>query len=135
MGYESRLELARQLCPSLPDAAARRIAQRTATFAEVFTVAAAPRLADDRARAATRTRCVAVVDAAASGRLVRPAPSPEATVIAWAGGLVHARQADRALGILGATREEDDPDVRRWESLERLADPAAPAWPGRSLPG
>ena len=46
MGYESRLELARELRPGLPDAAARRIAQRTATFAEVFAVAAAPGLAD-----------------------------------------------------------------------------------------
>ena len=64
------------------------------------------------------------MDAAVSGRLTRPAPSLEATVNAWAGGLVHARQADRALGILGVTRREGDPDVRRWESLERLADPA-----------
>jgi tetratricopeptide (TPR) repeat protein len=125
MGYESRLELARQLCPNLHDAGARRIAQRTTTFAEVFTVAAAPRLAEigpgeheDAVRA--------LVDAAANGRLTRPAPSPEATVIAWAGGLVHTRQADRALSILAATRTERDPDVRRWESLERLADPAAP---------
>ena len=46
MGYSSRLELARQLLPSLPDAGARRIAQRTASFAEVFNIAAAPRLAD-----------------------------------------------------------------------------------------
>jgi tetratricopeptide (TPR) repeat protein len=125
MAYESRLELARQLRPNLPDRGARRIAQRTTTFAEVFTVAAAPRLAEiwpgEDADAVQ-----AIVDAAASGRLTRPAPSPEATVIAWAGGLVHTRQADRALGILDATRITDDTDVRRWESLERLADPAAP---------
>jgi tetratricopeptide (TPR) repeat protein len=125
MGYESRLELARQLRSNLPDAGPRRIAQRTATFGEVFTVAAAPRLAEiepDEDEDAVR----AVVDAATSGRLNRPAPSLEATMIAWAGGLVHVRQAARALGILGAARDEDDPDVRRWESLERLADPAAP---------
>ena len=42
MGYEARLELARELLPGLPDAGARRIAQRTATFAEVFMVATAP---------------------------------------------------------------------------------------------
>ena len=125
MGYESRLELARQLCPDLPDAGARRIAQRATTFAEVFTVAAAPRLAEIEP-SADEEAVRALVDAAASGRLTRPAPSLEATVIAWAGGLVHARQADRALGILGVTRTEGDPDVRRWESLERLADPAAP---------
>jgi tetratricopeptide (TPR) repeat protein len=125
MGYESRLELARQLCPDLPDAGARRIAQRATTFAEVFTVAAAPRLAEIEP-SADEEAVRALVDAAVSGRLTRPTPSLEATVIAWAGGLVHARQADRALGILGVTRTEGDPDVRRWESLERLADPAAP---------
>jgi hypothetical protein len=125
MGYGSRLELARQLCPNLRDAGARRIAQRTTTFAEVFTVAAAPRLGEiDPSDDEDAVR--AVVDAAASGRLTRPAPSEEATVIAWAGGLVHARQADRALGILGTSRIEGDPDVRRWGSLERLADPAGP---------
>ena len=121
----SRLELARQLCPDLPDAGARRIAQRATTFAEVFTVAAAPRLAEIES-SADQDAVRALVDAAASGRLTRPAPSLEATVIAWAGGLVYARQADRALGILGVTRIQGDPDVRRWESLERLADPAAP---------
>jgi tetratricopeptide (TPR) repeat protein len=125
MGYEARLELARQLCPDLPDAGARRIAQRATTFAEVFTIAAAPRLAEIEP-SADEQAVRALVDAAASGRLTRPAPSMEATVIAWAGGLVHARQADRALGILGVTRTEGDPDVRRWESLERLGDPATP---------
>jgi tetratricopeptide (TPR) repeat protein len=123
MGFESRLELARQLCPSLPDAAARRVAQRTTTFAEVFSVAAAPRLAEI-GQGEDEGGVLGVVDAAVNARLARPKPSPEATVIAWAGGLVHARQTDRARGILGATRDENDPGVRRWESLERLADPA-----------
>jgi hypothetical protein len=127
MGYESRLDLARELRPGLPDVSARRIAQRTATFAEVFAVAAAPGLADLGPGSAP-DKAVALVDAAAGARLARPAPSPEATVIAWAGGLVHARQAIRALSILGATREEDDPDVRCWESLERLTDPTSPRW-------
>ena len=124
MGYESRLELARGLCPHLPDAAVRRIAQRTASFGDVFTVTAARGLAGlspgedaDVARG--------VVDAAVNLRLARPAPSSEAMVIAWA-GLVHARQADQALEILGATRQGNDPDARRWGSLERLADPAQP---------
>jgi hypothetical protein len=44
--------------------------------------------------------------------------APEAVVIAWAGGLAHTRQVERALGILPATRHDDDPDVRRWEALE-----------------
>ena len=127
MGYESRLELARRLCPGLPDAGARRIAQRTATFTEVFAVAAVPGLADLDPGSAP-DKVVALVDAAAGARLARPAPSPEATVIAWAGGMVHARQAVRALSILSAPRKDDDPDVRRWESLERLTDPAAPRW-------
>jgi hypothetical protein len=122
MGYESRLELARQLRPNLPDAAARRIAQRTTTFAEVFTVAAAPALAET-GPVEDEDRVLDVVDAAASALLARPAPSREAAMIAWAGGLVHAWQADRGLIILDATRDEHDPDVRRWESLERLAGP------------
>jgi tetratricopeptide (TPR) repeat protein len=124
MGYESRLELARQLSTHLPDVATRRIAQRTTTFGEVFTVAAAPRLAELGHEA--DEALLAVVDAAVDARLARPVPSREAVVIAWAGGVVHARQADRALGILGAARVDDDPDVRRWESLERLADSADP---------
>jgi hypothetical protein len=110
MGYQSRLGPARQLCPHLPDAAVRRIAQRTATFAEVFRVAAAPRLAD---LGQGDGGVLAVVDAAVDARLARLVPSREATVLAWAGGLAHARQAERALGILGAPRFDDDPDVRR----------------------
>jgi hypothetical protein len=125
MGYESRLELARQLCPNLPDVAARRIAQRTTTFAEVFIVAAAPRLAE-LGQASDQAEMLAVADAAVNARLARPAPSREAVVIAWAGGLVHARQEERALGDLGAARDDDDPAVRRWEALERLTDPATP---------
>jgi hypothetical protein len=125
MGYESRLELARKLLANLPDASARRIAQRTTTFAEVFTVAASPRLAEF-GQESDQAEVLGVVDAAANARVARPVPSREAAAIAWAGGLVHARQAERALGILGATRNDDDPDVRRWEALERLADPATP---------
>ena len=49
----------------------------------------------------TQARLLAVVDAVVSARLRRPDPSPEAVIIAWAGGLLHARQAARALGVLG----------------------------------
>jgi hypothetical protein len=125
MDYGSRLELARQLLPDLPEAGARRIAQRTATFAEVFTVAAAPKLAEigpDQDEDAVR----AEADAAAGARLTRPAPSLEATVIAWAKGVVHAQQADRALGILETMHIAGDPDVRRSQSLARLAGPVTP---------
>jgi tetratricopeptide (TPR) repeat protein len=134
MGYESRLELARQLCPYLPDAGVRRIAQRTATFAEVFTVAAAPRLAD-LGPGEYDGEVRAVIDAAVSARLTRPAPSAETAVIAWAGGILHARQAHRALGILGAARAGDDPDVRRWEELERLVGPITPRLAGQVTAG
>lgn len=125
MGFESRLNLARGLRPGLQDSAARRIAQRTTTFAEVFTVVAAPRLAD-LGSDASQAQMIAIADAVIDARLVRPAPSPEAAVISWAGGLAHTRQVDRALEILGTAVFEGDPDVRRWEALERLADPAAP---------
>jgi len=47
-----------------------------------------------------------------SARLRRPNPSAEAVVIAWAGGLLHAAQATRALGVLGQPRAADgDPDA------------------------
>lgn len=41
MGYQSRADLAAELCPSLPAAAVQRIARRTRTFAEVFAIAGA----------------------------------------------------------------------------------------------
>ena len=127
MGYESRLELARQLCPYLLDAAVRRVASRTATFAEVFSVATAPRLAAlSEEPGVGEGEMLAVVDATVNGRLARPAPSQEAAVLAWVGGLAHARQVDRALDILGAARADNDPDVRRWVGVARLADPASP---------
>src|SRR5262249_11787496 len=42
----------------------------------------------------------------------------------WAGGALHASQADRALRVLGAGRSGPDPRVRRTGSLARLAGPA-----------
>jgi hypothetical protein len=134
MGYESRLELTRQLLPDLPGPGARRIAARTATFAEVFTVAAASGLVGlGEEPGAGESGMLAVADAAVNGRLARPAPSREAAVLAWAGGLAHARQADRALGILDAARASDDQDVRRWAGLARLADPASPRLAGLAV--
>jgi hypothetical protein len=67
MGYESRLQLARQLCPNLPDAATRRIARRTTTFADVFTVAGAPRLGEI-SRGEDDGEVLAVVEAAVNAR-------------------------------------------------------------------
>ena len=46
MGYESRTDLVRELCPHLPEAAVRRIGRSTTTFKDVFAVASAPRLAE-----------------------------------------------------------------------------------------
>ena len=128
MGYESRLELARQLCPDLPDAGrpADRAAHRHVRRGVHRRRGAAAGRARRGTRRRMRTGCWPWWTRRSEARLARPAPSPEAAVIAWAGGLVHARQADRALGILGATRADGDPDVRRWEALERLADPASP---------
>ena len=133
MGYESRAELARELCPQLPGAAVRRIGRATTTFADVFAVATAPRLAEITAgQDQDEAQLLAVVDAVVSARLRRPDPSPEAVIIAWAGGLLHARQAARALGVLGRPRAADgDPDVLRTGDLERVTDPASPRLAGQ----
>jgi hypothetical protein len=130
MGYEARTNPIRELCPHLPDAAVRRIGHATATFAEVFAVASAPRLAEITA-GEEEARMLEVVDAVIAARLRRPDPSPEAVVIAWAGGLLHARQAARALDVLGQPRAADgDPDVLRTGNLERVTDPALPLLAG-----
>jgi tetratricopeptide (TPR) repeat protein len=133
MGYESRTALVRELCPHLPHAAVRRIGRATATFADVFAVASAPRLAEITVgQDEDEARQLEAVDAVVSARLRRADPSPEAVIIAWAGGLLHARQAARALGALDLPRAaSDDPDVLRTEGLERVTDPASPRWAGQ----
>ena len=45
---------------------------------------------------------MSAVDAVADAVLERARPSPEAVVLAWAGGALHDRQASRALQVLGA---------------------------------
>jgi Tetratricopeptide repeat len=133
MGYESRTDLVRELCPQLPEAAVRRIGRSTATFAEVFAVASAPRLAEITVGAdEDQARLLAVVGAVVSARLRRPDPSSEAVIIAWAGGLLHAGQAARALGVLGLPLAAGgDPDVLRTGGLERVMDPASPRLAGQ----
>ncbi len=69
---------------------------------------------------------LADVDAVINAQLQRPKPSLEAAVIAWAGGLIHASQIEKVLTILGTIQDPDDPDIRRWGSLERLTEPASP---------
>ena len=64
------------------------------------------------------------MDAVADAVLERARPSPEAVVLAWAGGALHDRQASQALQVLGAIRQDDDPRVVRAGSLVRLAGPA-----------
>ena len=126
MGEESRADLVRELCPGLPDVAVRRIALRTVTFGDVLAVAGSPRLAEMSA-GRPDAEVLAAVDAVLAVRL-RPAdPSPEAVIIAWAGGLLHARQAARAMNVRGFLRQAAPPaDVHRWDQLERLAAAASP---------
>jgi tetratricopeptide (TPR) repeat protein len=125
MDYQARVGLTAELCPNLPAAAIRRIGQRTETFAEVFAVASAERLAeldspgDDAA-------IVTVVDEVIDAQVNRAPPSTLAVVLAWAGGVMHARQAKRAVEVLGGVGLVDNSDVIRFESLVRLADPASP---------
>jgi len=121
MSSHSRSALARELCPWLPDVAISRIGQRTQTFADVFRVVASGRLAEVRP-GDDEDGIVAASDAAINARLERGEPSAEAVILAWAGGVVHVRQAARALAVLGAEPLADDVDVERFESLIRVAD-------------
>jgi hypothetical protein len=99
----------------------------------VFAVASAPRLAEITAgQDQDEARLLAVTDEIISARLQQPDPSPEAVITAWAGGLLHARQTARALGVLGLPQAADgDPDVLRTGNLERVTDPASPRLAGQ----
>jgi tetratricopeptide (TPR) repeat protein len=128
MGYQSRADLAAQLCPALPGPAVRRIAQRTATFTDVFAVTSARRLRDAE-HAADESAALTVVDAVIDAAMGSKPVSSLAAVLAWAGGVMHARQTDAALAILGQDYQDVDPDVIRTGTLARLADPASPRPP------
>jgi tetratricopeptide (TPR) repeat protein len=130
MGFTPRLALAADRLPGLPGAAARRIAQRTRTFAEILAVTAAGRMAE-LTEADDEAGVLAAVDAVISARLDRAAPSAEAVVLAWAGGLAHVRQAAAALDILGVDRVTGEGDVTRLGPVIRLADPADPRLAGQ----
>jgi hypothetical protein len=125
MDYQARVGLAAELCPDLPGAATRRIGQRTQTFAEVFAVASAERLAELDPRG-DDAAIVTVTDEVIDAQVNRASPSGLAVALAWAGGILHARQAERAVKVLGDGLPGDDDDVIRFESLIRLADPASP---------
>jgi tetratricopeptide (TPR) repeat protein len=127
MGFAARADLARELCPGLPGSIARRIGGMTSTFADVFVLGSSPRLAEALDEGASDADLLELVRTVATARLQRPAPSPEAVVTAWAGGLLHSRQAEKALAAIGQPRAaEGDPDVLRHTGLERVADPASP---------
>jgi hypothetical protein len=125
MSYLARLSLVREQLPTLPDAAARRIGQRTQTFADVFAVTSHELLADVAA-GTSDAAAVADADKAINARVIRGVPSAEAVMVAWAGGVVHARQADRAMAARGEARIANDRDLSHLGSLVRLADPLAP---------
>jgi Tetratricopeptide repeat len=125
MGYQARIALTAGLCRGLPVAVVRRIGQRTQNFAEVFVATAAKRLSELDVHEDDST-AVRVVDEVIAARIDRAPPSPGAVVLAWAGGVLHARQVERAVTVLGERRSGDASDVVRFESLVRLADPASP---------
>ncbi len=131
MGFKPRTGLARELCPHLPDAVVRRIGRSTTTFADIFAVASARRLAELTADE-DQAHFVAATDAVLAAQLPGPTPSAEAVVIAWAGGCLHAQQAARALGILRIPQTADDADVLRHGNLERVSNPASTRFTGKA---
>jgi tetratricopeptide (TPR) repeat protein len=125
MDYSDRVELTRELLPDLQAQAAERVARRTATFGEVFAVAAADKVAGlDPSTGAGEA--VAAADAVIDAVLDRAVPSREAAILAWAGGALHQVQVDACLHVLGADQaDEDTYYVRRAGPLACLADPAS----------
>jgi hypothetical protein len=110
MSEVARMELARKLCPQLDDGLARRIGQRTLTFADVHRVAASDQIAElgegtDPVIART------VVNTVIGMIMQRPEPSAAAAVVAWAGGVVHSRQLASALAVIGQEEPEADRDL------------------------
>ena len=120
MSQDSRARLARELCPQLPGLVIARIGQRTRTFADVFAVVDTGRLTG---LAGDAEILLPAVDRVIDTALARVAPSQEAVIVAWAGGLVHLLQAQSGLAIIGDPPLVDDPDLVRTQLLVRLADP------------
>jgi hypothetical protein len=124
MSAASLTGLARELRPGLPDTALEQIGQRTASFAEVFTVAGEEKLTD--AFTADGPSAVHIVDTVIDAVLTRRKPSAQARVLAWAGGVLTERQVDQALTFLGEPDDpDDDPEVIWSGALVRLRDPAS----------
>jgi hypothetical protein len=124
MSAASRTELARELLPRLPGTATERIGQRTASFAEVFTVADQDKLTD--AITSGGPSAVHIVDTLIDAVLTRHTPSARARVLAWASGVLTERQAEQALVILDQPSDpDDDPEIIWSDGLVRLRDPAS----------
>ena len=124
MEYADRVELSRELLPDLAVQAVERIGRRTATFGEVFAVAAADKVVG-LGPGTDAGEAIAAVDAVIDAVLDRATPSREAAVLAWAGGALHQKQVEGCLQILGADRAEGDVHVRRAGPLACLADPVS----------
>jgi len=100
-----------------PDRAADR------TFAEVFTVAKAGRLADLTGES-DPAAVAGVVDVVIEACRVPEEIPALAVVLGWAGGALTVRQADRAMHAAGFSPESgEDGWVARSGSLARLLDP------------
>jgi tetratricopeptide (TPR) repeat protein len=129
MGMPSRTAMARELLPGLDDGLARRIGQRTATFADVYKVASADRIAE-LGPAADPAVARAVIDTAIDVVMHRPEPSQAAVVLAWAGGTIHSRQLARALAVTGQAPPpaDRDPDLlgEDHQTVVRLTDMESP---------
>ena len=132
MGYSQRVDLAKQLHPGLPAGAAERISQRTTTFTDVFAVASADRLTEFNG-SDDEPGVLAVIDQLVNARAHRPAPSFAAVIIGWAGGMLHAQQAERALEAVNGGPLGPDEHLVLAGSLIRLLDPAAPEIHGATV--
>ena len=101
MDEAARTELARKLCPQLDEGLAERIGQRTKTFADVHRVAASDQITE-LGEGTDPVIAQTVVSTVVGMIMQRPEPSTAAAVVAWAGGVDHARQLARALAVIGA---------------------------------
>jgi hypothetical protein len=124
MSVAARSALARELRPGLPDSAAERIGQRTASFADVFTIAGEGRLTD--LVGADGPAAVAALDEVIDAAQAQSQPSAQARILAWADGILTVGQADQALTVLSEHADRaSDPDVIRAGGLARLRDPVS----------
>jgi hypothetical protein len=132
MRVTARADLVRDLLPDLPAAAAERIASRTGTFADVFAVTGAGKLAEIAGESGGELLADvdAVVDAVLASR--RGPVSAEAVAVAFAGGVLCAPQVSGAARVLGSRPGESDPWLLRSVNVVRVGDPGPSASPKSS---